>query len=105
MPVNPTVRQLAQDGRFTLRDAQTLKQAVSSGSVSQAEARDVLSRYAEAMDQDAQTLLSDAFQTAPRARVAVLRRLPQGAIRSDPLQAKTATSPGRRSSTMAISCS
>src|ERR1700754_3228024 len=69
MPVNPTVRQLAQDGRFTLRDAQTLKQAVTAGTVSQAEARDVLSRYAEAMDQDASALVSDTFGGAPRAKL------------------------------------
>ena len=75
MPVNPTVRSLAQDGRFTLRDAQTLKSAVTAGTVSQTEAKDVLSRYAEAMDTDAQSLLSDAFQTSPRAR---LSTFPEG---------------------------
>lgn len=69
MPVNPTVRSLAQDGRFSLRDAETLKSAVTAGTVSQAEAKDVLNRYAEAMDPDAQSALSDAFQQAPRQKL------------------------------------
>ncbi len=42
---------------------------------------------------------------APRAIVAVDSRLPQGAMREEPPQAKTATSPGFRSSTIAISSS
>ena len=44
--------------------------------------------------------------TAPRWRAAVLSSSPQGAIRSvGPPQANTATSPGLRSSTSAISTS
>jgi peptidoglycan hydrolase-like protein with peptidoglycan-binding domain len=68
MPINPTVRQLARDGRFTLQDAQKLKQAVDAGTVSANEAKETLNRYAEAMDQDAAALLGDAFQTSGRPK-------------------------------------
>jgi peptidoglycan hydrolase-like protein with peptidoglycan-binding domain len=72
MPVNPTIRSLAQDGRISLGDAQKLKEAVSAGTVSRAEASDATSRYAEAMDQDAHALLGDSFQSNGRARLSSL---------------------------------
>jgi peptidoglycan hydrolase-like protein with peptidoglycan-binding domain len=75
MPLNPTIRSLAQDGRFTLRDAETLRSAVSSGQVSRAEAQQVLSRYSEAIEPEAASLLSDTFQTAARQR---LTSFPEG---------------------------
>ncbi len=68
MPVNPTVRSLAQDGRFSLQDAKELKAAVTAGTVSKADAEDAVARYAEAMDSDAASLLSDTFQTSARGR-------------------------------------
>ncbi len=77
MPVNPTIRSLAQDGRISLGDAQKLKEAVSAGTVSHAEASDATSRYAEAMDQDAHALLGDSFQSGGRAR---LSSLPDGLL-------------------------
>lgn len=70
MPIHPTIRSLAQDGRFTLRDAETLKSAVTAGQVSRAEAQDVMRRYAEAMEPEAANALADTFQTTPRARLA-----------------------------------
>lgn len=72
MPVNPLVRSLAKDGRLTLGDAQKLTAAVSAGTVTQAEVKDATSRYAEAMEQDAATLLGDTFQTNGRARLSSL---------------------------------
>ncbi len=75
MPVNPAIRSLAQDGRFTLRDAETLKTAVNAGQVSRSEAQDVLRRYAEAMEPEAATVLADTFQTTARTR---LSSLPEG---------------------------
>jgi peptidoglycan hydrolase-like protein with peptidoglycan-binding domain len=77
MPVNPTLRSLAQDGRFSQADAQTLRQAVQSGQVSQAEAKDAADRYAEAMDPEAARTLQDSFQASPRAR---LSSLPEGML-------------------------
>jgi peptidoglycan hydrolase-like protein with peptidoglycan-binding domain len=75
LPVHPAIRSLAQDGRFTLRDAETLKSAVNAGQVSRAEASDVLRRYAEAMEPEAASALADTFQTTTRARLA---NLPEG---------------------------
>ena len=75
MPINPAIRSLAQDGRFTLRDAETLKTAVNAGHVSRSEAQDVLRRYAEAMEPEAASVLADTFQTTPRAR---LSNFPEG---------------------------
>ncbi|HEY1099010.1 MAG TPA: peptidoglycan-binding domain-containing protein, partial [Myxococcota bacterium] len=72
MPVNPAIRTLAQDGRISLADAQKMKQAVASGTASQADIKDAVARYAEAMDQDAATLLSDSFEGASRAKLASL---------------------------------
>ncbi len=72
MSVNPMLRSLAQDGRISLADAQKMKQAVAAGTVSQAEIKDATSRYAEAIDDDAATLLSDTFQCAGRAKLTSL---------------------------------
>jgi peptidoglycan hydrolase-like protein with peptidoglycan-binding domain len=77
MPVNPILRSLAQDGRFSQADAQTLRRAVQSGQVSQAEAREAADRYAEAMDPEAAQTLQDSFQASPRAR---LTSLPDGLL-------------------------
>jgi len=77
MPVNPTLRSLAQDGRFSQADAQTLRQAVQSGQVSQAEAKDAASRYAEAMEPEAAQTLQDSFQAGARPR---LTSLPEGML-------------------------
>ena len=77
MPVNPTLRSLAQDGRFSQADAQTLRQAVQSGQVSQAEAKDAADRYAEAMEPEAAQTLQDSFQASGRAR---LTSLPEGML-------------------------
>ena len=52
-----------------------------------------------------QTFKDAAEPAAPRAMVAVASRLPHGAMREEPPQARTATSPGLRSSTRAISSS
>ncbi len=70
MPLHPLIRSLAQDGRWTLRDAESLKSAVDAGQVSRAEAQSVLERFAEAIDPAAAQFLSDTFQMAPRARLA-----------------------------------
>ncbi|MDP2341843.1 MAG: peptidoglycan-binding domain-containing protein [Deltaproteobacteria bacterium] len=72
MPVNPLLRSLAQDGRVTLREAETIAQAVTAGTVKKSEAKEALSRYGEAFDVDAQALLTDTFQTRARARVSSL---------------------------------
>jgi peptidoglycan hydrolase-like protein with peptidoglycan-binding domain len=68
MPVNATVRSLAQDGRFSLQDAKDLKAAVAAGAATRADAEDAVARYAEAMDGDAASLLADSFQTTARGR-------------------------------------
>ena len=53
MPVNPTIRSLASDGRLSQADAQQLKQAVQSGQVTRAEVQDAAGRYNEAMEPEA----------------------------------------------------
>jgi peptidoglycan hydrolase-like protein with peptidoglycan-binding domain len=91
MPVNPTIRSLAQDGRFSQADAQTLRQAVQSGQVSQTEARDAAHRYAEAMEPEAARTLQDSFQASPRTRLtslpeSMLGQTLQRGMRSDAVQ-------------------
>lgn len=57
MPVNPALRQLARDGRFSVDDARTLQQLVQRGDVTKAEAKEALQRYGEVMDPEAGRLL------------------------------------------------
>jgi hypothetical protein len=58
MPVNPALRNLARDGRFSLDDAKTLKQMVQQGQVSPDEAKEALQRYGDIMDPEAGSMLA-----------------------------------------------
>lgn len=80
MPVNPALRNLATDGRFSLQDAQQLKQLVQNGTVTQEEAKEALNRYGEVMDPEAGRLL-ESFTGGRRASA-------MGAIPAD-VQGKT----------------
>lgn len=75
MPVNPALRSLATDGRFSLQDAQQLKQLVQQGKVSQEEAKEALTRYGEVMDPEAGRVL-EQFTGATRA--STMGSLPAG---------------------------
>lgn len=72
MPINPTIRSLVSDGRFSQQDAAVLRQAVQAGQVTPSEAREALERYAEAMEPEAARLLRDTFQAPPQSRLTSL---------------------------------
>ncbi len=72
MPVNPTIRSLVSDGRFSQQDAAVLRQAVQAGQVTPSEAREALERYAEAMEPEAARQLRDTFQAPPQSRLTSL---------------------------------
>jgi hypothetical protein len=72
VPINPTIRSLVSDGRFSQQDAAVLRQAVQAGQVTPSEAREALERYAEAMEPEAARLLRDTFQAPPQSRLTSL---------------------------------
>lgn len=70
MPVNPALRSLADDGRFSLRDAQRVQQLVQDGAVSETEAQEAMQRYGDVMDADAGNAM-ESFTGAARSSAMV----------------------------------